>query len=323
MKELQVTVKAEVIIVPGQTRVRLVPPIGGGDGYESRIFFEAYDGKARTLVDYCTEYVGVHDWRHRKPGVYIKQDSLEEQCTVVKVLFDDETEPKALKLCHLALLDGFRLSEGPRSPDQWYLDELPEEVAFYPGDTVCLTNDLLQTPREIQFVSFTKDGEVQYDLRHSAEEETSIRRAEQETDRTKPLSFRMASRLNFPAMNNVKTKELMLLKRGRIFVLYNGHPDELEFQSLEEEIGFWSQLDLSVRHGPEDKYGLRRNRLHDSLELLRSGQADVIYHLENVLPVSYDPRRLPPTFERFRVRAQKASIAYWERQKEIDERLYG
>ncbi len=322
MHELRVTIQAEVVLIPGETRVRFISP-GRGDDYESEQFFDKYDGAFGTLVGYCTRYIGILDWQGRKPGTYIEREGPGEQFTCVKILFDGKSEPQIVKYCHLAVISGFRIpSDEKLDPNQWYIGELPESIVFYPGDFVCLSEDLLQTPRKVQSISFGKDGAVLYALSHTEEEEKSIHAAEQEKNRQQPLIIRMASRLNFSAITR-GAQDLTLLKRGNIFGLYHGNPEDVSFESLGEEIRFWSSLDVAYVDGPEDRFGLRSNRLSAALDLLRSGKADAIHHLENLVPVSYDPMRLRPQFERFRARAQKASIAYWETQKEKDVRHYG
>ncbi len=322
MQKLQVTIPTQVIVVPGETRVCFVSP-GRGADYNSQQFFDKYDGKKGVLVGYFSQYIGVLDWQGRKPGTYIERDGLSERFTPVKILFDGETELQTVKLCHLVVISGFEVvDDASPNVDQWYVQELPEPILFYPDDLVCCNEDLLRTPREVQSISFEKDGTVRYALNHTEEEEKSIRAVEREEARERAGRMRLTSHLGFPAMTK-QAKDLTLLKRGNIFVLYNGNPDDLEFGSLEEEIAFWSRLDLTVQDALEYKYGRERNRLPTSLELLRSGEADVIYHLENMVPPSYDPKRLRPAFERFRARARHASVAYWEQQTEKDGRLYG
>ncbi|MFZ2555583.1 MAG: hypothetical protein WAZ27_04665 [Minisyncoccia bacterium] len=322
MHELRVTIKAEVVIVPGETRVRFISPGRGGD-YESQQFFDKYDGAFGTLVGYCTEYIGILDWQGRKPGTYIRRYGPGDKFTPVQILFDGESESQIVKFSHLAVISGFRIPIDEKlDPNQWYMGELPESIVFYPGDIVCLGEDLLQTPREVQSFSLREDGVVLYALNHTEDEEKNIHAAEHAEDQQRPRMIRMASRLNFPALRK-RTQDLTLLKRGNIFGLYHGNPEDVSFESLEEEIRFWSSLDVAYVDGPEDRFGLRSNRLSAALDLLRSGKADTIHHLENLVPVSYDPMRLRPQFERFRARAQKASISYWETQKEKDVRHYG
>ncbi|OHB20134.1 MAG: hypothetical protein A2854_04960 [Parcubacteria group bacterium RIFCSPHIGHO2_01_FULL_56_18] len=323
MKELALTIKTEVVIIPGKTRVQLVPPVGGGGDYDSMCFFETYAGKEGTVVGYNIEYAGILDHRGREPGTYVCIDGYDgspEAFTPLRILFDGESEPRDVKITHLRVVSDYRVvadSDERLLATAGYLGRLPYPIEFYPEDRVSLQSDLLRSERNIISMRFDTDGRVQYSVDHSQEERQAIKERERAVDSNQALCMRAFSTSDMPKAW-MGADELVLVGRGNIYHLHESGPDDVNFESVEEEIAFWSSLRVAcVIHDTRNWRLQKPQRLADTLARIQRGEADTVFHIENMVPYSYEPMRLFSRFEKFRVRAQRASLAYWQTQEDV------
>jgi hypothetical protein len=266
-----------------------------------------------------TEFVGPLDYRNRAPGVYVALDGTDYMFTPFKVLFDGDNAPCSVKACHLAIIGGFEIpsDEGDMLPHDGFVRKLPKPLAFYPGDSVSLAGDLFKMPRKLISVSFTDDGTPMYSVGHTTEEQLSIKKAEREQDiRDVGKFIRMASQLDFPAMKLTEA-DLVLLARGNIYILYEGRPDDLVFDSLEAEALFWAQHDVSYVPSFGERCVVGVASLAQAIEAVVDGKAEAIsFSGHTIRPMSYDARVLRPLFSAFRKRSKNASLEYWQAQED-------
>ena len=260
--------------VPIGAKVRYDCPLRSNESFQADHFFAKHRGKIATIVDFATEYVGILDTQGRLPGTYYDPDG-------IVVQFDDEDEHHTLNILHFTLLSPAKVVQDASLSTQ-RCGDLPESIRFYPGDGVCLQDDLLQVERSVQRVSVDQEGGVTY---HIAETEESRDSREQEDQRRKEEAkvkgqpfLPIMSSLSAPHSDKHSVDELKLLVPRNLHWLYED-PDRMHFLLPIEEYLFWT-LDGLSRTVFHRNAGIPawRHTEEDAWELFESGAADLILH---------------------------------------------
>lgn len=218
------------------------------------------DEKPGTIKGFGVEYARPLDSKGRLPGTYVDPKYID-------VLFEGETEVHShLELSQFTLAQTSTTSP-PTTTEAERIGDLPQPIAFWPGDTVRKADDVLQTPRLIDEVFIDKHGAVYYDLME-IEEEKEARLAE--------ANARSAT-WSQPPDERYAADQLILVTRGNIYKLYHA-PETLSFASPEDELVFWGTDGIceNVRQESRSAWTLEEAR-----SIVEAGNGDM------VLGVSY------------------------------------
>ncbi len=220
-------------------RVRYNCPLMSED-YQSQQFFQKYRGREATIVGFSTQAVSILDKHGRPPGIYYNDSN-------VDLRFDGEDEVhKRIKLMHLVLVSSATTAEPKVAFSHQRAGDLPSPILFYPGDVVYKYDDLLRTEREVSHVEVDNEGKPTYYLRETELErdirlQEQARRQKEVEDNDRPFMFPNVSP---PRLEGVSGEGIGLLRPGNLHLLYTKSGD-MQFETPEEEVTFWSQDGLS------------------------------------------------------------------------------
>jgi hypothetical protein len=233
------------------------------EDHKSDLFFKKYRGRTATVVGFSTKLVPPLNLNGDKPGVYYTGG--------LKVQFDgDETVHDDWRsLGHFVVIGPAEII--PAEIDN-FVSDLPEDPAFYPFDVVAKQGDLLAEPRLVVSVDYNRDGKLVCDLADTEDMKQARQRKEQtKRDQAKAEGL-WSPTFSFHSNESVDASELRLVERGNVYWLYHDYT-KLDFDSSEEEIGFWALDGISkVVHVNERwRFPLKRAR-----EIVASGVGDII-----------------------------------------------
>ncbi len=315
--------KTQVALMEG-CELRYDCPMMSGEDYRSDAFFKKYRGRTAYFVGYNTKLVGPLDHLGRLPGVYVNPEGL-------KVRFEREEEVRSLNEHHLVVVDPTRsMIVGYAGPHQ-RLDELPNPILFYPGDTVRYKGDTLEKHgsevRRVASVFLDKnfvkvEGVPMYDLFETKPERQA--RHETAAEDKSGSGFLRAGIDMIARTNKVSGDEIELVARGNAWALYHD-PSKLSFYSDKDELEFWRMGGLSsmVAGSKIDSESIEASLMasafgHGSFDMAYKifvdGEADL---------VSAEEFKNPGDKERYRTHKLHACFAkHSERVRALTKRLY-
>lgn len=275
MTSVNLTVRACVEVQIGM-RVYYDCPRTSSD-YASAGFFRTHKGKYATVVGFPTEYVGPLDRKGRMPGEYYRAGA-------ISVRFDDEDAVcPSLNLAHFVLVSPALFVQPGTSPRHQRAGDLPEPIAFYPGDAVYRRDDAEHAPRVVEDVLVNTKGEVRYvldesdscrdiRLRREAEEEMALER----TMRKDSYARYKARSSSMPDTEVCTAEQLGLIAPRNVHLLY-ADPSHMMFETPEAEVCFWAHAGLShpVVNG-DISQNIHGQSLADARAQLDAGTGDLI-----------------------------------------------
>lgn len=287
------------------------------ESFEADDFFRKYRGKIATITGFPNKPVGILDKKGRLPGLYLSDKG-------INVRFEDEEqEYKGLNLQLFVLFDQTTTMTAEEYELTQRVGDLPVPLQFYTGDTVYKSGDLLQEPRMVSDVRFSGNGSAIYVLaetidsreRRKAERTARIERKKTEAgdDMRRMGALSLAVMPDFRADEPCSGEDLTLISRGNVFSLYNS-PEELAFDSPEDELRFWgmdgiSQVVYGSGYVPTWEYPLPRART-----MLEEGSIDLLLKVSRtksrVLGRNeqlYEVRRLHDCFAQHREHVRELS----------------
>lgn len=292
--------------IPGKSRVRYDFCYLADELYHLQDGFEKRSNGTGLVAAYQWAYQGPDDHRYPRAGMYAR-NMMFPGGFIVKP--DDGGALLCVPIDSAQLISGYGYAV-PRSyalsKENQRIGDLPQSLVAYPQDMVRLPDDPADIERLVGRVSFTARGEPRYEVFNTPEEYKALQEVERKKYRGVLTSIMTEEGIHPGTHAWVHSSDITVVRRGNVYHLMNGKPEDLRFDSLEKEVRFWSHW-AGEWLADKPSHSKSRYDKYEAMRRIEDGEFDLAIEMGNG---EHTPIRIFDRYEKFRERARKVGLEY-------------
>ncbi len=292
--------------IPGATRVRYEFCVLADELIHLQDYFDKRAKSEGLVVGYEYSYQGPGGHRSPPPGTYTRNTKFPEGFIVQP---DGGGPLVCVPIENAELISGYGHAIPRRhsmSREQQRIGDLPKPIIAYPKDLVRFKEDAPGVERNVVSISFTGLGTPVYAVCRTPAEVVAENASRENAAKGTHRGWIVCP--DGDIHSYVREEAIELVRRGNVYHLFHGAPDDLSFDSLRDEVDFWKRwagewlADTHVHSARRYRSSTRE----EAQRRIEAGEFEIAVKMID----DFTPVRILDRYERFRARARAAGLEH-------------